>query len=264
MNGGLLLKGFNKYSSHDKPLISVITVVFNGYSFIEKAMLSVIGQTYDNVEYIIIDGGSTDGTLDLLKQHEDQIDYWESEKDNGIYDAMNRGVSIAHGEWVLFMGSDDYILNCNVLKDCIDTLNQSIRLSSFYPVLIYGDVIYSNGYYFKSTLKAATLLHNTVHHQAALYNKVLFDTFRYNISFKIVADYELNLLIYLNKYVVLYINKPFSYCSYGGASSDFKNRKQSIRELNRIRKTHVNYLVHICMCGVLMLKTFVRTNLLWK
>jgi len=84
--GGQRTKGHFKKSYEKKPLISVITVVFNGEKYLEETITSVINQTYENVEYIIIDGGSTDGTLDIIKRYEDKIDYWVSEKDNGIYD----------------------------------------------------------------------------------------------------------------------------------------------------------------------------------
>ncbi len=85
------------------PLVTVITVVLNGMGYLEKTIQSVINQTYPNVEYIIIDGGSTDGTLDIIKKYEDQISYWVSEQDNGIYDAMNKGIDVATGDYIQFL-----------------------------------------------------------------------------------------------------------------------------------------------------------------
>ncbi|MCI5150423.1 MAG: glycosyltransferase [Candidatus Electrothrix sp. MAN1_4] len=105
--GGLRTQGYFKRSLRDKPLITVITVVFNGAQHLEETILSVIGQTYDNVEYIIIDGGSTDGTLDIIRQYEHAVDYWVSEKDEGIYDAMNKGIRLFNGNWINFMNSGD-------------------------------------------------------------------------------------------------------------------------------------------------------------
>ena len=102
-------------SPEAKPLITVVTVVFNGEQFLEETILSVINQTYDNVEYIIIDGGSTDRTLDIIKKYEHAIDYWVSEKDEGIYDAMNKGIFMATGKLVNFLNSGDIYLTSALL-----------------------------------------------------------------------------------------------------------------------------------------------------
>ena len=107
--GGLRTRGIFKHSSNIKPLISVITVVLNGEKYLEEAILSVVKQTYDNVEYIIIDGGSTDKTIDIIRKYEHLIDYWISEKDNGLYNAMNKGIALSRGEFIGFVGSDDYL-----------------------------------------------------------------------------------------------------------------------------------------------------------
>ncbi|MCI5136399.1 MAG: glycosyltransferase [Candidatus Electrothrix sp. AW2] len=114
--GGLRTQGYFKRSlpDKDKPLITVITVVFNGVQRLEETILSVIGQTYDNVEYIIIDGGSTDGTLDIIRKYEHAIDYWVSEKDRGIYDAMNKGIDLTTGEWMNFMNAGDSFFSKNI------------------------------------------------------------------------------------------------------------------------------------------------------
>lgn len=106
--GGLRTKGYFKKSYKDKPLVSIITVVLNGEKYLEETILSVLNQTYDNVEYIIIDGGSTDGTLDIIKKYEHAIDYWVSERDRGIYDTMNKGITVASGEWIELLNAGDF------------------------------------------------------------------------------------------------------------------------------------------------------------
>lgn len=106
--GGLRTKGFRRESSPERPLISVITVVLNGARNLEQAILSVVNQAYENIEYIILDGGSVDGTLGIIEKYEDRIDYWVSEPDGGTYDAMNKGIGLATGELIGLLNSDDY------------------------------------------------------------------------------------------------------------------------------------------------------------
>src|ERR1700753_3582932 len=90
-----------------KPILSVITIVYNNVRDIERTLLSVLNQTYPNIEYIIVDGASADGTLDVIKRYENRITKIISEKDEGIYDAMNKGLTAATGDYVLFMNSGD-------------------------------------------------------------------------------------------------------------------------------------------------------------
>ena len=98
------------------PKISIITVSYNAVATIEQTILSVINQTYENIEYIIIDGGSTDGTIDIIKKYKDKISYWVSEQDNGIYDAMNKGIDVATGDYIQFLNADDCLVNKEIIK----------------------------------------------------------------------------------------------------------------------------------------------------
>jgi glycosyltransferase involved in cell wall biosynthesis len=101
---------------HNNPKISIITVVYNGVEFLEETIKSIINQTYKNIEYIIIDGGSTDGTIDVIKKYEDKIDYWISEKDKGISDAFNKGVKVSTGEYINFQGDGDGFVSSDALE----------------------------------------------------------------------------------------------------------------------------------------------------
>lgn len=102
------------------PLISVITVSYNAVLTIEQTILSVINQTYLNIEYIIIDGGSTDGTVNVIKKYADKIAYWVSEPDKGIYDAMNKGIAYSHGEYCNFINAGDKFCSSSILKQVMD------------------------------------------------------------------------------------------------------------------------------------------------
>ena len=120
-----------------KPKVSVITVVFNEEHAIEETLRSVIRQTYSNKEYIVIDGGSKDKTVDIIKKYQTNIDYWVSETDGGIYYGMNKGVAQVHGDWVLFINAGDKLASDHVLEDVFGNkvYNESIHI-------IYGNIIY--------------------------------------------------------------------------------------------------------------------------
>jgi glycosyltransferase involved in cell wall biosynthesis len=117
--GGTRIKGNERVSTEGGPLVSVITVVYNGASTIEHTILSVIEQSYDNVEHIIIDGGSTDATLSILQKYNNQINYWVSENDRGIYDAMNKGIALANGDFIGMLNADDYFADPFVLAEIV-------------------------------------------------------------------------------------------------------------------------------------------------
>ena len=180
--GGLRTKGYFKKSFNDKPLVGVITVVLNGCEYLEQTIQSVLNQSYDNVEYIIIDGGSTDGTVDIIRKYEYAIDYWISEPDKGLYDAMNKGWSVAGGlSFVLFLGAGDKILN----------LPPDIKKFDISHV-IFGKVDLGEEKFFNSKADIRLRLGNTLHHQALLINKSLSPEPPFNAKYKIYADFDFN------------------------------------------------------------------------
>jgi len=213
--GGLRTQGYFKQSYPDKPLISIITVVFNGEKYLEETIQSVINQSYDNVEYIIIDGGSTDGTLDIIKKYESQIDYWVSEGDEGIYDAMNKGMGISTGDYLLFLGSDDTLRN-NLLEIsrymlCSDT----IYYGNVY--CIKSEKIY-NGKYNKYKIMLSNICHQSIFYPMGVYKK-----HKYNLKYLILSDYNMNICL-MNTYHFKYVNFIVSNYNDGeGVSSNFKD-----------------------------------------
>lgn len=224
-----------------KNLISVITVSYNSAKTIEDTIQSVISQNYFNIEYIIIDGNSTDNTLEIIKKYTDRIAYWSSEPDKGIYDAMNKGINRSKGKWLYFLGADDR-LEPNILNKVSCYLVAD-------KMMVYGDVFSENALRIPSFLSVRTLMQNTVHHQGAFYNIKLFEKFRYDSKLRIISDYELNLLIYLNKLPVKKIPLVIARCQSGGSSSQLL---LSIHETNIIRKKHLkntymNYIFSILL-----------------
>ena len=118
------------------PKISIITVAFNSQSTIRQTIESVFLQDYGNIEYIMIDGGSTDWTLDIIENYKDKIHYFSSEKDDGIYDAMNKGIRVATGDIIGILNSDDFYASKNVISDVVDVFNTDNCDS------LYGDLVY--------------------------------------------------------------------------------------------------------------------------
>ena len=108
--------------------VTVVTVTFNAEDCIEDTILSVINQSYKNIEYIVVDGLSTDGTLDVVRRYADRIDTWMSEKDLGIYDAMNKAIDIASGDWIVFMNAGDSFYNNDVIKDVFENVPEGAEL----------------------------------------------------------------------------------------------------------------------------------------
>ena len=132
--GGLRTQGLFKVSQPDKPLVSILTVVFNGVRFLEETILSVLNQDYENLEFIIVDGGSTDGTVELIRKYEHAIDYWVSEPDKGISDAFNKAIILAAGDYVNFQGAGDYLLSNSVVSEMMDGVDARVDM------LVYGRV----------------------------------------------------------------------------------------------------------------------------
>lgn len=179
-----------------RPKISVITVVYNGKNDIESTILSVINQTYYNIEYIIIDGGSTDGTQDVIKKYQDKISFWISEPDIGIYDAMNKGAAIAKGEWLSFMNAGDSFYNEKTIE--------KVFLNDFSNTdIIYGSVNCTNKYESLVILPKPLLdieNHMFFCHQSSFVRTEVFMRFKFNLKFKIAADYELFYTLYKEKF----------------------------------------------------------------
>lgn len=199
--GGLRTKGYFKKSFENKPLVSVITVVFNGEKYLEETIQSVINQTYDNVEYIIIDGGSTDGTLDIIKKYENKIDYWISEKDRGISDAFNKGVRVAQGDYINFQGDGDGFYTTDALEKVFLGINfdedifVSARIQRISPE---GEELYKSKYV-KHFNSKTLLFRMSLPHQGLFSNKYYFKKYGlFDINNTFCMDYEHLLRAYKN------------------------------------------------------------------
>ncbi|MBP7796956.1 MAG: glycosyltransferase [Elusimicrobiales bacterium] len=240
------------------PLITVITVVYNGAKYLEETILSVINQTYPNVEYIIIDGGSTDGTLDIIKKYEDYIDYWVSEKDKGIYDAMNKGIDLANGEWINFMNAGDRFYQEKVLETVFLKYRSAENINVIYGDVCITDFITGNPKTLRAGLIDDIYKGSQFSHQSSFINSKLHKKIKYNICYKITADFNFFYTVYnTSKDSFMYINNTISFIARNGLSD--KNRIACIVSFWNIveknTKTNFYYLLRI---SVEMLKLFVK------
>jgi len=209
------------------PLISIITVVYNGEKYLEETIQSVINQTYDNVEYIIIDGGSTDGTLDVIKKYEDKIDYWISEKDEGIYDAMNKGIDVAAGDWINFMNAGDRFYADDVLKKVFGGTYDIPNVALFYGNKIANDKLER-----PLDIKKLEVGEIMACHQAMFFNKaILKNDLYYDLRYPIYGDYELVNRIYISKKSIKYIDVTIAIFAGGGISSVVSTQKRKDKYL---------------------------------
>lgn len=201
--------------------ISVITVCYNCKNEIERTLKSVISQNFQGMEYIIIDGGSTDGTLDLIKKYEKNIDIIISEKDSGIYDAMNKGIQRSNGEWIVCMNAGDEFAAPDILRKVFS--NPLPPDASF----IYSDYLKKNHH------GVITSYHTDRHkgevfHQSAIYKKKLHEQYGYYLVTKpyIVSD----LLFFLSVPEKYFLKLPFeiSLSEESGVSSGLWCREQAL------------------------------------
>lgn len=191
------------------PRVSVITVVMNDAVGLSRTISSVAAQDYGNIQYVIVDGGSTDGSLDLIKSQNHLVDSWISEPDEGIYHAMNKGLALADGEWVLFMNAGDEFSSTGALSLAAALINGGV------------DVVYSDWIYRRSgTLAKANLPKMNVRHQSVMYRTRLHETFgTYVVGQRVsISDFIFFLAISDRRWA--YCSHPLSICDEEGVSAN--------------------------------------------
>jgi len=185
---------------NDRPLISIITIVLNGDKYLEQTIQSVIYQSYKKIEYIVIDGASTDNSLKIINNYKSKIDCCLSEKDDGIADAMNKGIKLASGDYVMFLHADDYLWDRQCIALTIPLLKESIDL--LICDIIFGknnNRIKPRGFTFWFRFR------DGINHQGLLCRKALFEELGiFDINLKITMDYEWLLRAYYNRCSIQY------------------------------------------------------------
>ena len=192
-----------------KDKVTVVTVSYNADKVIEPTIKSVVNQTYPNLEYVIIDGSSTDNTLNIIKKYSNKISAWYSEPDRGIYDGMNKGLDVATGDWIIFMNAGDRFLHKNVLKDFFEEKEWGDNTA-----VIYGNSYKTNGILAKKEVvnspfwKNKSYLHGSgICHQASFVKRSVAIQYPFNLKFKHAADMKMFNDIYYAGYKFEYLQE---------------------------------------------------------
>lgn len=216
--------------------ISIITINLNNRTGLENTMSSVYEQTYPDVEYIVIDGGSSDGSVELITQSSGKIAHWISEKDKGVYDAMNKGIMRAKGEYVLLLNSGDFLLNADVLKLFVDGMKQK------------ADLVYGNLYVrskeglrvivFPDQLRFSFVAQHSLPHPATLIKRSLFDAVGYyDANLKICSDWKFFMLaLFKHDATYEHVNLIVTEYNFDGISSQRKNMPVILAEKDKVMR----------------------------
>lgn len=215
------------------PKISIITVNYNNADGLDRTITSVLEQDVQELEYLVIDGASTDGSLEVIKRYQDKLDVWYSAPDNGVYQAMNRGVDRATGEFVLFLNSGDCFVSNDVLKQVLPHLG----LGAIY----YGDLMFVQGQKerrqtYPKQLDFRYFLTRSLPHPGSFIRRSLFDSiFRYSEQYKIVSDWEFFIYAVLKQKVIYqHLDLLISRFELDGMSNDPANKKQIEQERAKV------------------------------
>lgn len=167
---------------------SIITINYNNRDGLERTIQSVINQTCQDFEYIIIDGGSTDGSVDVIKKYADKIDYWVSEPDKGIYNAMNKGILQAHGDYLNFMNSGDCFYNKTVLHEVLNKLDTDMVIGKDFHCNPKTNNVHQT--IFPKRVSMFTFFTGYLPHQSTFFKRNLFSNEMYDENYKIVSDWK--------------------------------------------------------------------------
>jgi glycosyltransferase involved in cell wall biosynthesis len=218
--GGLRTQGNRKSSQADSPLVSIITIVYNGEEFLEQTIQSVINQSYKNIEYIIVDGGSNDGTLEIVNRYAAYIDYWISEPDEGIYDALNKGISLANGNLIGAIHANDFYA-AGAVASMVDTANRLPEKSFFHANITYIDDKRAWLLGKPITKTWAMVLFGNFYHPTCFVRKAVYQQHgNFKLNFPIASDYDLGVRFWKAGVEFQHIDQNFAYFRLGGLSSN--------------------------------------------
>jgi len=247
--------------------VSIITSVFNNEETIEETLNSVLSQDYNDIEYIVIDGASTDRTCEIVKKYLDHVDVFISEPDKGIYDGLNKGIKVATGDIISFLHSDDIFYDKTTISEVVSAF-QHYNTDSVYGDLVYIDKKDSNkivrywksGRFSKKKLKYGWMPpHPSLFVKKHIYEKFgIFDT-----SFKIAADYDVVLRFFGTANIsTVYVEKVFVKMRTGGESNrDIKNLlKKTMEDYKAMKKNNIGGIYSLTLKNISKIPQFLDKN----
>lgn len=235
----------------NRPKISVIIPAFNSRRTLEAAISSVREQSFSAHEILVIDGGSTDGTLDIIKANQSLITYWVSEEDKGVYDAINKGIRRATGDWIYILGSDDVLASVDVFESAALSMIDSVSL-------VFGSVRNVNIKHalvpevHMSSLGSGLYLRNTLHQQSAFYRISLLEKEMFDASMKVLADYDFHLFLFKQKVPSKRIDVLVAECEASGLSKQFN--RALYREEFRLKRKRLGVLTALLLSPIIVAK----------
>ncbi len=200
----------------DKLKVSIVTVTFNAALVIEKSLNSIISQDYDNKEIIVVDGLSIDNTMKVVDSFKNEIDIVISEKDSGIYDAMNKGLSLATGDFLIFINAGDFFYSNNTISNVVSLITD--RNAIYYGNALYFSKHENTKYERGGVFDRFRLATTNICHQTIFYPKTVYKLEKYNTAYRLFADWEYNMRCFKNRIRFLHINEKIAYYDQEGIS----------------------------------------------
>lgn len=283
--GGLRTKGYQKHSyglnqrsqtgsqpakttpeADFLPLVTIITVVYNNDLYLEETINSVINQSYPNLEYIIIDGGSTDQTLDIIRRYQDRIDYWLSESDRGLYDAMNKGIALATGEIIGILNSDDLYYETTTVAKIVKAY-QAVQQ----PCIIYGSLYKFAEQYSTVSLHRGDLSDRAfqttnilINHPTCFVHNTLYKNFGgFNPEYEVGADRELMMRFHSHAATFINLNQAIAKFRLGGITSNQSLPSIINREIIQEYKLLSSYNINNMIIAQVLLRKLVQSLRKW-
>lgn len=214
--------------------LSIITVNYNNLEGLKKTLGSVCAQTFHDFEWIAIDGGSTDGSKQLLEQYDEHITYWVSEPDSGIYDAMNKGIAVAQGEYCQFLNSGDYYIDIDILARVFEIPKLADVNYGNQWCANHGKVVERRTY--PSPMTLDYIFHSPLGHQATFFRTEAVKAHPYREQYTISGDRALYLELYTAGYRFLHIPIPIVYFDTEGIGSNEKTLEESRHQFHQIKR----------------------------